>query len=119
MNFDDIPIFSGGTVLSKKSELERLRDEIARVTLEIFRLCKRRIELARKIATVKMKEGLPIEDLKVERNLKRRVLEFCRGSGIEDEFCIGLLDLLIRESKRVQEEEIGSGSPEMREEGFS
>ncbi len=110
MNFHEIPNFSGGPVLSKKSELEKLRDEIAAVTLEILDLCKRRIELARKIAMVKMKEGLPIEDLKVEGNLKRRVLKFCHESGLEDEFCIKLLDLLIRESKRAQEEEMKSGS---------
>ena len=89
--------------MAEESDLEELRNEIATVTLEVFALCRKRLELARRIAAVKAKKGLPIEDLKIEERLKRRVLEFCRGNNMDDEFCIKLFDLLISESKRVQE----------------
>jgi len=96
------------SVLTEKSELEKLRGEIAIVTLEIFDLCKKRFELARKIAAVKAKKGLPIENLEIERSLKRRVLDFCHENNVDDEFCVKLFELLISESKRVQEEAIKS-----------
>jgi len=94
--------------LTENLELEKLRGEIATVTLEIFDLCKKRFELAREIAAVKMKKGLPIENLEIERNLKRQVLDFCRENDMDDEFCIRLFELLINESKRIQEETIKS-----------
>jgi len=94
--------------LTEKLELEKLRNEIATVTLEIFDLCRKRFELARKIAAVKAKKGLPIENLEIEKSLKRCVLDFCRENNVDDKFCINLFELLISESKRVQEEAIKS-----------
>jgi len=101
--------FSGGSVLAEKLELERLRNEIATVTFEILDLCRKRIELARKIARFKAKRGLPIENLEIENALKRRVLDFCHRNNMNDEFCIKLFNLLINESKRVQEEAMKAG----------
>lgn len=85
------------------SELERLRKEIADVTFEIIDLCSKRIKLARKIAAVKLEKGISIEDLEVERKLRRQALEICLREGVNEDFCNRLLDLLISESKRVQE----------------
>ncbi|MCD6325564.1 chorismate mutase [Candidatus Bathyarchaeota archaeon] len=90
--------------MTEKSDLEKLRNEIATVTFEILDLCKKRIELARKIAAVKLRMNLPIEDSKVERSLKQRVLDFCQKNSMHNDFCIDLFGLLIDESKRVQEE---------------
>jgi len=94
--------FFGGFDLSEELELEKLRDEIAKVTLEIFNLCRERIELSKKIALVKSRRMLPIEDLEVEESLKRRLLSFCRENNLDEEFCTKLFNLLICESKRVQ-----------------
>jgi len=94
--------------LTEKLELEKLRNEIAMITFEIFALCRKRLELARKIAAVKLKMSLPIEDLEVEKDLKQRVLNFCKKNSMNDDFCINLLSLLINESKRVQGEVIKS-----------
>ena len=94
--------------MTEKLELEKLRNEIAMITFEIFALCRKRLELARKIAAVKLKMSLPIEDLEVEKDLKQRVLNFCKKNSMNDDFCINLLSLLINESKRVQGEVIKS-----------
>ena len=88
------------------AELEELRREVASVTLEILRLCRRRNELAEKIAEIKMKLNLPVEDLSVEEDLRRRVLDLCRSEDMDESFCLKLLDLLIGESKRLQREKL-------------
>jgi len=88
------------------AELEELRREVASVTLEILRLCRRRNELAEKIAEIKMKLNLPVEDLSVEEDLRRRVLDLCRSEDMDENFCLKLLDLLIGESKRLQREKL-------------
>ncbi len=98
--------------MNEKLELEKLRNEIATVTFKILDLCGKRIELARKIAVVKSKMGLPIENPEVERDLKRRVLKFCHENNVDDDFCTKLFELLISESKRVQKEVIKSKSLE-------
>jgi len=99
-------IFPGGKVLVHRSELESLRREISAITFEILRLCKKRLDIAKRIAMVKSRDGLPIEDLRVEENLRKRVNVFCREKGLHEDFCNALLDLLIKESKRVQKEVI-------------
>jgi len=93
-------------------DLEKLREEIAAVTLEILDLCRKRFELARKIAVIKAEKGFPIENSEIERRLKRRILDFCRANNLDDKFCIRLFELLISESKRVQEEIMRSRSHE-------
>ena len=93
--------FGGGYLT--ELELERLRKEIAEVTLRIIDLCGERFELARKIAAVKLERRIPIEDPGVEGKLRRLILDICIRKGIRREFCNRLLDLLISESKRIQE----------------
>ena len=88
--------------MSKKTELNNLRDEINKVTIEIIRLCGERFSLAREIGELKAQMELPIEDLKVEENLKREVLEKCCLFDIDAKFGLKLLDLLLSESKKVQ-----------------
>ena len=93
-------------VLAGFAELEELRREIASVTFEILRLCRRRNELAERIAEIKMSLNLPVEDLSVEEDLRRRALEICRSEDMDEDFCLKLLDLLIGESKRLQREKL-------------
>jgi len=99
-------ILSGGEVLTQNSELESLRREISAVTFEILDLCKKRLDIARRIAMVKLRANLPIEDPRIERDLKRGVIALCRERNLHEDFCNALLGLLIKESKRVQKEVI-------------
>lgn len=95
--------------MSRRDELENLRNEINKVTTEIIRLCRERFSLARKIAEIKAERGLPIEDSKVEENLKQKVLEKCRLSGVDAGFGLKLLNLLLDESKQVQRDLVAQG----------
>ncbi|HIE13759.1 TPA: hypothetical protein EYP70_00645 [Candidatus Bathyarchaeota archaeon] len=82
--------------------LREIRKEIAQVTLEIVRLCGRRLMLANRIGEVKAALGLPLENKNVEEGLRNMILEECRLLGLSDEFGNKLLALLINESKRLQ-----------------
>jgi len=90
--------------LAERADLEDLRKEMARITLEITRLCGERLLLARKIGEAKSKMSIPIEDLKIEQELRIQALEICQSYGMDENFCLRLLGLLLDESKRVQKE---------------
>ena len=83
-------------------ELEDLREQIRKVTVEIIKLCGKRLSLAEKAGKMKLAKCLPIEDSDVEEELRQAVLENCHLYCVDSEFGIRLLDLLLEESKRLQ-----------------
>lgn len=85
-------------------DLRALRDEMSRLTLEIIRLAGERLTLARKIGEIKAQNNLPIEDPAVENELKIKVIDLCQKYGIDINFSLRLLELLLEESKRIQRE---------------
>lgn len=88
--------------MSENEDLKNLRDEMTKITLEIIRLSGKRLVLARKIGEIKARRGMEVEDLKVEQELKNKVIELSREQNIDTDFSLKLLNLLIEESKRVQ-----------------
>lgn len=96
--------------MSDKSAISELRKEITKVTLEIFRLCGERLQLAKKMGEVKVREDMPIESLEVEQKMRREVLDVCRTYGMDTGFCLRLLGLMLDESKRIQREIVESRS---------
>lgn len=90
--------------MEDSSDLDKLRNEIRDVTVEIMRLAGRRLLFARKLGEEKRRRGLPVEDLEVERELKQTVLEKCREYGVERRFSVKLLNLLIDQAKQAQKE---------------
>ncbi len=90
--------------MNEELNLDVLREEIKKITVEIIRLTGRRLSLAKKVGDMKSKKNLPIEDLKVERELKQIILEKCKRYNINSRFGLEFLNLLIDEAKRVQKE---------------
>lgn len=88
--------------MSIEDELKILRDEIKKITAEIVRLCAVRLSLATKIGEIKLREGLPVEVSGVEEELRQAVIESCRLHGINSQFGLRILNLLLRESKTLQ-----------------
>lgn len=88
--------------MDEESDLEELRERISRVTLEILHLCGKRFLLVRKVGEIKLRRNMPIENREVEEMLKRKVLEKCCTYGVDAQFGLQLLKLLIDESKRIQ-----------------
>jgi len=83
-------------------ELEDLREQIRKVTVEIIKLCGKRLSLAERVGEMKLAKCLPIEDSDVEEELRQAVLENCHLYRVDPEFGVRLLDLLLEESKRLQ-----------------
>jgi len=83
-------------------DLEDLREQIRKVTVEIIKLCGKRLSLAERVGEMKLAKCLPIEDSDVEEELRQAVLENCHLHCVDSEFGIRLLDLLLEESKRLQ-----------------
>ncbi|MEM2994882.1 MAG: aminotransferase class I/II-fold pyridoxal phosphate-dependent enzyme [Candidatus Bathyarchaeia archaeon] len=84
-------------------DINNLRREIENVTAEIFSLVGKRFVLSREIAKAKMKMGLPVEDVDAERKLKETISEKCKSYNIDLNFGLRLLNMLVEESKRIQE----------------
>jgi chorismate mutase len=98
---------SVGLPLGEKTEsISELRKHIERVTMEILNLCGERLQLAKQIGEIKAREGIAIENAKIEQKLKIRVLEQCKKYGLNEKFGLKLLQLLLEESKQVQRDAI-------------
>ena len=93
--------------MKEEDKLKDLRSDVKRVTLEIIRLVATRATLGRAIAELKSQQGLPIENAEVERDLRRTVIKACEEHGLDREFGVRLLTLLIRDSTRLQKEQLG------------
>jgi aspartate aminotransferase len=87
-------------------DINNLRKEIEEVTTEIFQLIGKRLALAQKIAESKMKKGLPVEDVDAERRLKEIISKKCEAYGVDLDFGLRLLNMLIEESKSIQKDMI-------------
>ncbi|MEM3443032.1 MAG: aminotransferase class I/II-fold pyridoxal phosphate-dependent enzyme [Candidatus Bathyarchaeia archaeon] len=83
-------------------EISDLRREIEEVTKQIFQLVGKRFVLAQKIAEAKKGKNLPIEDVDVERKLREAVSKECEKHGVNLDFGLRLLNMLIEESKNIQ-----------------
>lgn len=84
--------------------LKALRNEMARLTLKIIRLSGKRAAIAKRIGEIKAQSNMPIEDPDVERELRNRIVDESIKHGINIDFSLRLLDLLLEESKRIQRE---------------
>ena len=84
--------------MDDSEQLEEIRKQIAektRIIAEVF--CQRTL-LASKIASLKAKSNLPIDDYHVEKNLAKQVREICTKYGLDPAKGLRLLNLLISES---------------------
>lgn len=84
--------------------LDTLRGEVGEVTEEIIRLIGRRFSLVKEISDIKIRAGIPVRDLAVEEALRQRVAALCDKYGVKRELGLKILNLLIEESVRMQEE---------------
>ncbi len=83
-------------------DLQALRDELGRITLEILRLVARRREVAERIGEVKERMGISLLDRSAEARLRARVLEECRRLGLGEELGVRLLNILVENSLEAQ-----------------
>ena len=82
--------------------LEDKRSKVKDITLEIMRLVKQRLDLVKEIGAIKQELGLSIIDKQAEDELRASVLELSNSIGLDKGFALRLLNILIRESIRLQ-----------------
>jgi aspartate aminotransferase len=95
--------------LNDATNLDSLRGEVMKVTLEMVSLVSQRNALARQIGKEKARLGTSLVNLDVERGLRKAVLEHCKEIGIEPAIGQRLVTHLISESIRIQEMDSNPG----------
>lgn len=93
--------------------MEALRERIREVTLSLVDLYSERLKLAEEIGRLKRKEGIPVRDLEVERELWEEVRRRCFDKGLDDWSCRRLFNFLIAASLRAQVPEGGDAGPHL------
>src|SRR5919205_849412 len=87
---------------NKNEELDVLRDKIRVVTLQIMQDVQHRLELAKNIGEVKSRLGINIKDEKVENEIRKNVTLLAEDIGMNTDFAMQLLNVLLAESEHVQ-----------------
>lgn len=88
--------------VEKNDELESLRQKIRALTSEIMSKVQERTELARQVGEVKGRLGIDVKDERVEQEIRRMVASQADKSGMDREFALRLLNVLLQESELVQ-----------------
>ncbi len=89
--------------MNQHLQLDTLRSEIEKVTLEIISLTARRRKLVSQVVKEKQEFGIPVVNLNVEKKLREAVIERCRLEQIDSAASLRLLNQLIIESVQKQE----------------
>ncbi len=89
--------------------LEALRHRIRRLDAALLALVAERMELAREVGEAKRAAAIPLRDFEVEKRVLARAGEQARELGLGPELAQGLMQQLILEACRVQEEAHFSG----------
>lgn len=84
------------------SDIDKLRDQIDKITLEMIRLLKERTNIAKKIGNLKNNLGLSVTNEERENQLRFKVVSLCKHIGLDEKIAITLLNFLLNESIKVQ-----------------
>lgn len=85
--------------MSKELNLSKLREEINKIDAILLLLLKKRFKISEDIGKYKVKNNLPVEDKKREKEIVNSRIAI---SGLNKEFISDLFNLIFKESKRLQ-----------------
>jgi chorismate mutase len=88
--------------MGKEEQLEEIRGEISKTTIEIIRLVASRNNLVKRAGQLKLRDSIPLEDRTVERALIRKVADECERLDVDRKLGRKLIRILLSESKRLQ-----------------
>lgn len=91
--------------MNKNDDLDRLRNEIRDITADIIHKVKKRMEVSKQIGEIKTKNNIVVEDERVESELRNSALKIADEVGMDSEFSGRLLNMLLTESVRLQNEQ--------------
>lgn len=84
------------------TEIDRLREEMDTVTLDMIRLLDLRMKLAKKMRDAKKRNGVAVNDEAREANLRDKVIRACGELGLDRLVAVRFLNHMINESIRIQ-----------------
>lgn len=84
------------------SDINDLRNRMDEVTLEMIKLLKTRIEIAKEIGEVKKNIGKGITDEIREDNLREKVISSCNEIGLDESIATKFFNFLLNESIKIQ-----------------
>ena len=88
--------------MGRNEELESLRDQVRRITDEIMRDVQKRLELAEQIGEIKSRLGIDVKDERVEQEIRVKVMALAGEIGMNEDFALRLLNILLEQSESVQ-----------------
>jgi aspartate aminotransferase len=84
------------------SDINKLRDQIDRITFEILRLLKERNDVAKEIGNLKNNLGIGVTNEERENQLRARVVLLCKEIGLDEKAAMIMLNFLLNESVKIQ-----------------
>ncbi len=84
------------------SDIDQLRNKMDEITLEMIKLLKNRMDIAKQIGSIKTEKGLSVTDETRESSLRTKVLSLCKDIGIDESTGARFLNFLLNESVKVQ-----------------
>lgn len=84
------------------SDINDLRNRMDEVTLEMIKLLKIRIDIAKEIGEVKKNIGKGVTDEVREDNLRGKVISLCKEIGLDETIATKFFNFLLNESVKVQ-----------------
>ena len=84
------------------SDINDLRNKMDEVTLEMIKLLKTRINIAKEIGEVKKNMGKGVTDELREDNLRRKVISLSKNIELDESIATKYLNFLLNESVKVQ-----------------
>ena len=84
------------------SDIDQLRNKMDEITLEMIKLLKSRMQIAKEIGEIKKNLGKQVTDESREENLRNKVVSLCNEVGLEESIGAKFLNFLLNESVKVQ-----------------
>jgi chorismate mutase len=83
-------------------KLDCLRNKIDEIDRQLLEILNKRLNTVRKIAVVKGKMGLAVEDKKRESEILNKLIKEGDKLQLSGNFVLGLFKLIVKESKKIQ-----------------
>src|SRR5574341_1807958 len=84
------------------SEIDKLRDQMDKITLEMIKLLKDRTEISKQIGSLKNNLGLGITNEERESQLRTKVISLSKEMGLDEKIATMFLNFLLNESIKIQ-----------------
>ncbi|NPA62044.1 MAG: chorismate mutase [Methanococci archaeon] len=85
-------------------ELNEIRKKIDEIDSKILELIAKRNSLAKDVAEIKSKMGIPINDEEREKYIYDRIRKLCREHNVDENIGVQIFKILIEHNKHLQKQ---------------